>query len=350
MELAYQDIQAFIAQCCSGNSSAQSTFQQRYGLLIYTFPMRIFRLPEDVGGEFYVYAFENSRIFRKLRSYEGRNAIQFETYLSYYVLQDLMLDLQRTTEQVEFVSLEMSLAGDGVVAGETKSGRDVRAGALLTPDRLLDMIDESQEVDQLLEHLPEEKRLLLKLLALDITELTSEDIWLLAQIASRSIHETMTILDEISHTVTAKIMRAEQKRDTLHTTAYWMQKYQRQLRALEEEIDTNFLRGKTAELSKLTQAKQELERKLDWRRQQQARVRKELWKADTRPSYKDLARLFNVSLGTMCSKVARVREEFKQYLAPQTTDAIAFIFIIVTDRLTGFGFNFLADFNHLIII
>ena len=81
-------------------------FQEAYGSLIYSFPVRMFRLDQSEAGEFYLYAFESGRIFRRMQSFEGRNNIQFTTYLSFYVLRDLFLEWLRTRHDMDTVSLD----------------------------------------------------------------------------------------------------------------------------------------------------------------------------------------------------------------------------------------------------
>ena len=65
----------------------------------------------------------------------------------------------------------------------------------------------------------------------------------------------------------------------------------------------------------LAHEKTELERKLAWRYRQQASLRQELQRSDVQPSYKDIARLLNAPVGTVCSRIARAREELWQKLA-----------------------------------
>src|SRR5262249_58961237 len=63
--------------------------------------------------DFYLYAFERDRIFARLRSFEGRNAIQLRTFLAYYVLRVLFLDWQRGRHELDTVSLDDKPGADG---------------------------------------------------------------------------------------------------------------------------------------------------------------------------------------------------------------------------------------------
>jgi hypothetical protein len=85
--------------------------------------------------------------------------------------------------------------------------------------------------------------------------------------------------------------------------------------ALDEQLRTSKARGDPEVLQRLTHDKAELARKLAWRYTQQTKLRKELQNLDIRPSYKDIATILNLPLGTICSKIARAREEFGQRLA-----------------------------------
>jgi hypothetical protein len=193
--------------------------------------------------------------------------------------------------------------------------QDVLAAAEPTPAAVLEASDAAQEVDSVLQQLDMEKRLVLKLLALGTMELSPDDVRAIAQMASRSLRETLDCLAEVGAGLSAKAMQAEEKGQTLHTVAHWIHTYQRQITALEEHIHADRGRGETQALDKLIHDKTELERKLVWRYQQQAKLRQELQKFDVRPAYKDIARILNVPVGTISSKIARAREAFAQQLA-----------------------------------
>jgi len=310
-----QDLKTFIAACARGAPEARTAFQERYSALIYTFPVRIFGLPEDEAGDFYLYVFEKERIFKRISSFEGRNAMQFETYLSYYVLRDLFLEWVRTRQQVDMVSLDAPV-GEATSEGErTSTVQDLLPTAESTPDAIMAEADEAQEVEGILRQLDVEKRVILKLLALDTVELAPDDIRAITQLASRSIRETLDLLEEASAGLSARAIKAQEKQEALYAVSHWIYTYQRHLTALEEHVRVSHFQGDSQALPRLTHDKAELERKLAWRYRQQARLREELRKFDVRPSYKDIASLLNLPVGTICSRIARARQEFGQRLA-----------------------------------
>jgi RNA polymerase sigma factor (sigma-70 family) len=312
---ASRDLKSVIASCARGDAEARIAFQETYGAVIYTFPVRIYHLSRDEAGDFYLYVFDKERIFKRISTFEGRNAIQFETYLSHYVLRDLFLEWRRTLEQVDIVSLEVPVAGAHAEDERPRTMQDVLPAAEPTPAMVLEASDAAQEVYRILSALEAEKRLILKLVALGTIDLEPADVRAIAHIAERSIRETLMCLEDITTALAEKAVHVQDKWQTFYTVAYWIQTYQRQLRTLEAQCHASRDCGDTNALYRLEHDKEELERKLAWRYQQQTRLREELYKGDLRPSYKDLARLLNMPLGTICSKIARAREEFGQRLA-----------------------------------
>ena len=113
------DVKVLIERCVKEDPDARLEFQQQYAAVIYSFPIRIFHLSEEEAGDFYLYVFEQGRIFRRVQSFEGKNAIQFETYLSSYVLRDLCLEWMRTTERVDVVSPDMPVTGAEATNGRS---------------------------------------------------------------------------------------------------------------------------------------------------------------------------------------------------------------------------------------
>ena len=100
------DARAFAAACAGGDPTARRAFLERFADDVYNFPVKIYGVPAEQAADFYLYAFERDRIFTRLRSFEGRNAIQLRTFLAYYVLRALFLDWQRGRHELETVSLD----------------------------------------------------------------------------------------------------------------------------------------------------------------------------------------------------------------------------------------------------
>ena len=315
MDPAPENLRSLIARCANGEPEAQVAFQEQYGWLIYTIPTRLFRLPAEEAGDFYLYVFERERIFKRVRSFQGRNTMQFETYLSYYVLKDLFLDWVRTRERIETVSLDAPIQSSAAPQERSHTGYDVLAFDTITPDTVLIESDEVEKVTRVFDQLDDEKRLSLKLLALWTIELKPDDIRCIAHIASRSIRETLDLIEEVKTLLATKASKVQEKRDALHTVAYWIHTYQRWIADLDERLQAHDVQSTSQEKSKLVYEKAELERKLAWRYRQQAKLWEELQRADICPSYRDIARILNRPVGTICSRIARAREAFEHDLA-----------------------------------
>src|SRR5262249_49037747 len=259
-----------------GDPDAQVAFQDAYGALIYAFPVRIFHLSKEEGGDFYLYVFEKERIFKRLGSFEGRNAIQFETYLSYYLLNALCLEWLRTREHVETVSLDAPVGGVETGGERALTFQDVLPAPEAAFDAMLEATEDLERVESVFSQLSEERRLILKLLALGSIELAPSDVRAIARMTSRSLHETLHLLDEVLEALATKAAKAQEKWDTLHTVAYWIQTYQRQIAVLEERSQASRVQGHVQTMETLHTEKAELERKLAWRNSQQATLEEEV--------------------------------------------------------------------------
>jgi len=117
-----------------GESAARIAFQEVYGSLIYSFPVRFFHLQENDAGALYLYAFEQERIFKRLQTFQGRNAIQFTTCLSFHVLRARVLEWLRTREDVELLLLDTP-STQNTTGDDTPQPLGQRlASAALTPE------------------------------------------------------------------------------------------------------------------------------------------------------------------------------------------------------------------------
>src|SRR5262245_49586049 len=188
------DILELVRPCASSGEVARRRFQHEYGEDIYNFPVKIYGVPLEEAGDFYLYAFEQERIFSRTRTFEGRNSIQFRTFLSYYVLKHLFLEWRRTKKELDTISLSTPVGDPGE---EGQVLEDV------LPDRVMSTADDREGVEdnpktkEIWETLTPEERLDLKLLSLLECDLGPEDVALLAQMTGRSIIDTLTLLDEV---------------------------------------------------------------------------------------------------------------------------------------------------------
>src|SRR5262249_8660748 len=155
--------------------AARQTFQERYGQDIYNFPVKIYGVPADRAVDFYVYVFERDRIFIRMRTFEGRNGIQFRTFLAYYVLRSLFLEWQRGNRELDTGSLtdpELA-AGEPAAAQPTEPAADPPSSGLAP----------NETVATLWRGLGPEEQLDLKLLSLLEYQLTAEDVRLLSRVS-----------------------------------------------------------------------------------------------------------------------------------------------------------------------
>ena len=101
---AAREARELIDRCLTGTPDAIDEFQRQYGALIYSYPMRVYRMPPEDAGDFYVFTFEKGRIFRRTQTYEGRTSLR--SYISGFVLDNLVLEWKRGAREVETVSIE----------------------------------------------------------------------------------------------------------------------------------------------------------------------------------------------------------------------------------------------------
>jgi DNA-directed RNA polymerase specialized sigma24 family protein len=252
--------------------------------------MHVYRVRPDEAGDFYVFAFDGGRIYRRLRTYEGR--APFRAYLLGYVLDDLVLEWKRTVRTLDTVSIDDvdEIADPASVTGA--------AGAA----------DEDTEYAWLskgLSGLEPLRATVLKLLYIEDWDLSAREIRALAETSGRSIAEVVGRVEELRATVREREARLKQLEDSLAAVQAWMQLYERRLRRLEGEMAAR----PTADL---VTERTELERKLERRRQQRSKLLGRAKRRKVTAPYKDIAALFNTTVGNIGSYIARARQELRQ--------------------------------------
>jgi len=299
------DIRAFLLACANADNEARLRFQEEYGEDIYNFPIKLYRLPEDEAGDFYLYAFENERIFTRMRTFEGRNSIQFHTFLSYYVLKHLFLEWHRTRKNIEMISLSTPI--DTSSDGESRTLEDV-----LPHQSYLEAGTEefaaAGSTAAILSFLTPEERLDLKLLSLSEYELDPDNIRLLAQLSGRSIIDTLAVVAEVQTSLRRKDAKLTRLDDELDSVWGWILLRQKELQQIREKILLLKAQGDATDLLPLQQQQEEVEQALTKRYQQRARILEELRTSKMTTPYKDIARLLNLTVGTVSSRICRLRQ------------------------------------------
>jgi RNA polymerase sigma factor (sigma-70 family) len=310
------DIRAFLLACANGDHEARFRFQEEYGEDIYNFPIKIYRLAEEEAGGFYLYVFDNERIFTRLRTFEGRNNIQFRTFLSYYVLKHLFLEWQRTRKNIETVSLSAPI--DTASDGESRTLEDV-----LPSQSHLEVRPEefaaASSTSAIWNSLTTEERLDLKLLSLSDCELDPGDLRLLAQNSGRSVIDSLAVVAEVQASLRRKDAKLTKLADELDSVWGWILLRQKDWQQIEEKILLMKTQGNAAEQLALRRQQEEIEHALTKRYQQRTRILEELRATKMTTPYKDIARLLNLTVGTVSSRICRLRQRLMQEFGEDAT-------------------------------
>jgi len=294
------DARAFVRACADGDGDARRAFQDEFAGDIYDFPAKVFGVPVEQAADYYLYVFEGDRIFTRLASFEGRNAIQLRTFLAYYVLRGLFLDWQRGRRELDTVSLESGTSPDG---GLPLSER------LAAEEREADPVPDGAPA-ALWAALEPEERLDLKLLSLLEHDLEPSDLRLLARLARRPLDETRALVAEVQAELCRKDVRLGELRGALDSTWGWLVLRRRELQQTDEKL--RLLGGaRTAAAERLVARRRELEDAIAKRTRQHERTLDDIRNFKVTTPYKDIARLKGSTVGTVCSRIFRLRERLE---------------------------------------
>ena len=299
---AARDNRALIARCLSGEPDAAREFQQHYGELIYSYPIRVYRTPPEDAGDFYVFAFERGRIFRRIRTFEGRTSLH--AYLSGFVLDNLVLEWKRGEREIETVSIEA--LGELPETGLTSLSDAHLAG--------------QPSLTDMLARVEGSKAVLMKLLYIEDCDLTVPDIRHIAKISRRRVADVLACVDRLRSTVRDREARLKRAEDALDSVHAWIQLYQRRLRRIIDDLSS--LPPASTAAARLREDRGELERKVQRRHQQRTALLARAQRRKVTAPYKDIAALLNTTVGNVASQILRVRRELaaKVELASEYTE------------------------------
>jgi len=282
-----------ISRCLAGDGEAAKEFQAEYGELIYGYPIRVYRVPADEAGDFYVFAFERGRIFRRVRTYEGR--APFRAYLLGFVLDDLVLEWKRGVREIETVSIE-TLGELPDLAAADRALTDEGEGSM---DRT--------SLSQLLGELSPSKSVVIKLLYVEDYEFQPAEVRYLAQVSGCEIPEVLDRIDRLRGTVREREAGLKRMEDALDAVQAWIQLYERRVQRISDDLAALPPTSLAAERSR--EERTQLERKIQRRRQQRTKLLAQAQRRKVTAPYKEIAAMLNTSIGNIGSQIARLRRE-----------------------------------------
>jgi DNA-directed RNA polymerase specialized sigma24 family protein len=284
-----------IGRCLAGDAQAAAEFQATYGELIYGYPVRVYRTAAEDAGDFYVFAFDRGRIFRRLRTFEGRAPLR--AYLLGFVLDDLVLEWKRGQREIETISLEV--IGELPDMNASMNHSDVEGANTAKP----------LTFTAVLAGIEPSKAVVMKLLHVEDCDLEPAEIRYLADVSGRSVAEVLKAVDDLRATVRERESAAKQIEDALDAVQAWIQLYERRLRRVNDDLASPVNPG-VAE--RLHAEQVEMEHKIRRRHQQRAKLLARRQRRKVTAPYKEIAGVLNTTVGNVASKIARLRQELAQ--------------------------------------
>ena len=289
-----REARVLIGRCLSGDPQAVQQFQQKYGELIYGYPIRVYRTPPEDAGDFYVFAFQNGRLFRRLRTFEGRAPLR--AYLLGFVLDDLVLEWKRGERKVETVSIEglgefADTNPPSIATGAGEGPHPVGQGSL----------------DDLLATLAPAKAVVMKLLYVEDYELKAADVNYVAEVSGRDVPDVLAAVARLRATVREREAGLKKVEDGIDAVNAWIRLYERRVARITDDLGS--LPPATGAAARLRAELAQLEQKMERRQQQRVRLMAQAQRRKVTAPYKEIAMILNTSVGNVCSQIARVRRE-----------------------------------------
>ncbi len=292
-----EEERALVQRCVAGEVEAIREFQERFGQLIYMFPLRAYRVPPDEAGDFYLFAFDGGRLFRRLRTFAGK--VPLRSYLLGFVLDHLALEWKRQERSVETVSLE--------TLAEEHPGFAIPAPEPGGPESA-----HRSSWEDALNQLPPQKALVLKLLHVEDAEFSPAELRHLAKTSGRRLAGVIEEIERLRSLVREREAVLRRLDDQLEAVQGWIRLYRRRLARLN--ADAEGLNPHSPAAESIRTERRELERKLAWREEQRQRLVRQLQRRKVTAPYKEIARLLGTTIGNVASQILRVRKEVAQHL------------------------------------
>ncbi len=282
-----------VEACLAGEAEARQRFQEQFLPLIYRFDKKGGDY-EGAGRDFLSFLFEEDRLYRRLRGYRGQAPLG--VYLWAAVLPDLLKQFRGMIRRERLLTVPFDDNPGYEYAAAPAS--DSLAGAA-TP-----------AAAALAAQLAPEKRLLLKLLYIEDFDLDAAEVQLLAQRSGRTIREVVQRVEAAREAVRSREAMQHERLQGAESAGQWVRLYSQRLAQLDEDmaaLDSNIPLA-----AKLRARREDVARKLDWRRRQLAeRLCASRDTVVTTPTDL-LADLLNQHPTTTRGQIARLRRELAE--------------------------------------
>ncbi len=275
-QFAHHTDEALAALCQKGIEAAERELLGRYMQAIYWLPHRIFGADEEDLSGFLIYAIEKIRERDTLSKYDKTKGARFSTWIG-TVIRNLYLDYIRSLPSEPF-NIEFEENSFPSQDNRRQGGRK----------SLLDLMQIKC-------------RVMFKLLLCDTFFLESEEISWIAQESGQSLIQTSENIAKLEENLRFGEEKLKARYEKLSRAYYWKSTYEKKLHSMEKTRDT----ATAEEIREL----RELERKLVKRRREYENILEDLSGMGgivTAP-YRELAKLLNISEGTLASSISRCR-------------------------------------------
>lgn len=276
-------------RCLAGEPQAVSEFQSLYGPLIYSYPVRRYRVPVEAAGDFYVFAFTGGRIFRRAQTYEGR--APFRAYLLTVVLQHLFVDWRRATHDVDMIALaDMDTLRDDAATDP--------AASISTDDGAL--------VASCFADLDVGRAAVLKLLHIEDCDLSAAEVSYVSGVSGRGVPEVIAAVERLRATVRGREATLQEVADRLEIVQAWLWVCEQRLQQVRAELQQHSPVQPPARLQALLAR---LEARAERGRHQRAKLLTQRRRRKITAPYKDIAALLGTTVGNVASQIARARQD-----------------------------------------
>ena len=129
----------------------------------------------------------------------------------------------------------------------------------------------------------------------------------LAQVSGCDVPEVLDRIDRLRSTVREREAGLKRMEDALDAVQAWIQLYERRVQRISDDLAA--LPPTSIAAERLREERGQLERKIQRRRQQRAKLLAQAQRRKVTAPYKDIAAMLNTSIGNIGSQIARLRRE-----------------------------------------